>query len=533
MLSFKLNASVMAIEILRLRIRKKLLDNASLPVGICCSRMLTTGEVATALRPFYFSVHPDLFGKFPAERATNENSLQILSSYIENLQQNRPPRPANLRFFLRPVGQDTPVSRSESLKSVNIKLSHRDIRVAVKSILTSCELPTTYVDSRPLLSQESKTSSSQFRAWRPPPKYNYTADFHDQKKYSEEDVSQRVNEVKGSETLLNWLSRHVDSAKMKLQACEPVREEVSRLQEVLSRRLKAAEVSWECGWNITSFRGCLQALQALAEQHPEHLGVLEGRQIVFGSDTGVSRDGAILLNSAEVRHNWLDFIKNLSNQDKALSRLPHFEKALSQVLRDIKIVRRKFQPHQMATQYENNLRRLTTTLGDCHGRGGFPKNWPKSLSTFELVVETEAGPMMVSPTGQFILPCSCPSFLLVNFISENMGKALELLSKYKQEKEVEKELHKRCTDELGIIALDKDDCITPQKMIVCCTALLNKSNELKGFLDALYSVELETLKKVPYSLILLVHFVKPSDPWNDMTLLRKLILKDTPHIDSL
>lgn len=40
--------------------------------------------------------------------------------------------------------------------------------------------------------------------------------------------------------------------------------------------------------------------------------------------------------------------------------------------------------------------------------------------------------MMVSPTGQFILPCSCPSFLLVNFISENMGKALELLSKYKQ-----------------------------------------------------------------------------------------------------
>ena len=42
----------------------------------------------------------------------------------------------------------------------------------------------------------------------------------------------------------------------------------------------------------------------------------------------------------------------------------------------------------MAKQYENNLRRLTTTLGDHQGRYGFPKDWPESLSNYELVVET-------------------------------------------------------------------------------------------------------------------------------------------------
>jgi len=31
-------------------------------------RYLNSAEVSTALRPFYFNVHPDLFGKYPEER---------------------------------------------------------------------------------------------------------------------------------------------------------------------------------------------------------------------------------------------------------------------------------------------------------------------------------------------------------------------------------------------------------------------------------------------------------------------------------
>lgn len=42
----------------------------------------------------------------------------------------------------------------------------------------------------------------------------------------------------------------------------------------------------------------------------------------------------------------------------------------------------------MVKQYENNLRRLTTSLSDCQGKGGYPKHWPSSLSNYELVVET-------------------------------------------------------------------------------------------------------------------------------------------------
>ena len=31
-------------------------------------RMISNSEIATALRPFYFVVHPDLFGRFPEQR---------------------------------------------------------------------------------------------------------------------------------------------------------------------------------------------------------------------------------------------------------------------------------------------------------------------------------------------------------------------------------------------------------------------------------------------------------------------------------
>jgi len=36
--------------------------------GSIISRSISSGEVFTALKPFFFVVHPDLFGQFPKER---------------------------------------------------------------------------------------------------------------------------------------------------------------------------------------------------------------------------------------------------------------------------------------------------------------------------------------------------------------------------------------------------------------------------------------------------------------------------------
>lgn len=104
----------------------------------------------------------------------------------------------------------------------------------------------------------------------------------------------------------------------------------------------------------------------------------------------------------------LQLIKNIQKYDVVLLRLPAFEKAVSQVLLNIKVGRRcviqhinwvtvrlrvlymcrKFMPKVMVSQYEQQLQQLITTLSDYRGRRNYPKVWPTDLSTYEIVIET-------------------------------------------------------------------------------------------------------------------------------------------------
>lgn len=103
-----------------------------------------------------------------------------------------------------------------------------------------------------------------------------------------------------------YLDKHINEVHVKLEACRPIREEVEKLEKVLCNNLGLKDIVWDCGWNITHYRGCLLAFQALAEHHPELMEVLRNRTLVFANDTGISLEGNVMLNSGEVRHNWLD-----------------------------------------------------------------------------------------------------------------------------------------------------------------------------------------------------------------------------------
>ncbi|XP_033326960.1 T-cell activation inhibitor, mitochondrial isoform X2 [Megalopta genalis] len=445
-------------------------------------RALSTGEVSTALRPFYFTVHPDLFGQYPTQRTVNENSLKQLSSIIESLQQHKPIRPITLPFYLR--SKDEKEVKAGKFTLVQIQLKERDLRQTILSILKTCDLPTTFVDK---IEEQKPTKTNA----------NYKSKFWQRKGYAGENIDfseleddpiyasilmkRKINTE--PDTLKAYLDKHINEVHVKLEACRPMREEVQKLEKILCSKLGLKNIIWDCGWNIAHYRGCLLAFKALVEHHPEPMEVLKDRTLVFANDTGISLEGSVMLNSGEVRHNWLDLIKNVQKHDVVLLRLPAFEKAVSQVLLDIKVGRRKFMPKVMVSQYEQQLRQLTTTLSDYRGRRNYPKVWPTSLSAYEIVIEAEAGPLMLSPTGQFIVPSSCPSFLLVNFITENLEEATKRLHHYNNIKHVERELHNTAIKELGLIDLNKDDSITPDLMIQCCERLLLHKGVLAPLLE--------------------------------------------------
>ncbi|KAI5736919.1 hypothetical protein M8J76_008479 [Diaphorina citri] len=432
--------------------------------------------------------------------AVNETSLKTLSSVLEHLVNGRPPPPpTTLVFYLR--SKSKIVSRA-SLKQVRIRLAHKNVRDTVTTILSTCNLPTAYVDS---IVDKPK----------PKPQPRYTGHYNmgpqqqrQQYGYSEDasgnenpdlgrQMKDRIRKYKDSESLEQWVAKNCKEAREKLNRTKPVRELVEKLRLELCQLLELKGIKWDCGWDISHFKGCLVSFQTLCEHHRRDMEslkgrylvfgnttgvVLDGRYLVFGNTTGVVLDGTIVLNSGEVRHNWLDFIKNYWKDDQVLRTVPACEKAVSRVLRDIKIARRKFQPKKIVKDYENNLRRMTTSLSDYQGRYGYPKSWPMELSDYELVIESEAGPLMVSPTGQFIVPASCPPSLLVNFISDHLDQAKELLTLYEKNKHIERDLHSRVIQALSLASLQKDDSVHPALMIQSCQGLLEYQARLKPYL---------------------------------------------------
>lgn len=430
------------------------------------SRFLSSAEVSTALRPFYFSVHPDLFGKYPEQRKVNENSLQQLSALIEAQQSSRNVVIPVLPFYLRQKDMT-----EGNFKLVKIHLNSKDVRDTVVKILNACDISTNYVDKIPRRSSNINDRRKDLtKAYE-----EYNSEFQ-----KATEMKRKVDEKKAIDNIIEWIYENSDQGKKKYEMTRATREQVQSLIEHLCKTYGIKEVKYESGWNISHIRGALQSLASMASQYSKYMGNLKGRTIVLGQFTGVSLDGDVFLNIIDVRNEWLSLIKKVNLEDSALTEIPNYEKALSSILRDIHICRRKFMPKVSAAQYCSHLRQLITSIGDFYGCGKkVPESVPESLSKYEIVVEQEAGPLMLSPTGQFITPSSCPADELILFITNHLDEATQLLTEYSINKHVEKALFKEVKERFGLLELHKDDSITPGLMILCCQRLLTRIDKLE------------------------------------------------------
>ncbi|XP_026315453.1 T-cell activation inhibitor, mitochondrial isoform X2 [Hyposmocoma kahamanoa] len=434
------------------------------------SRCLSSAEVSTALRPFYFNVHPDLFGKYPEQRKTNEYSLQQLSAFLEAQQSKRSITIPPLSFYVRQ--KDMPEG---NFRLVKISLNSNDVRDTVVKVLNACDISTSYIDKIPRSTHKTEYSKSDVKAAYE----KYTNDFGT----IFNDIKRKVKEKKSASNLIEWIIENSAVAKEKYESTNATRKQVESLIERLCKNYGIKEVKYDSGWNISHIRGALQSLVSLSTQHSHHMDNLKDRTIALGQFTGVSLDGDVFLSIIDVRNEWLSLIKKVSQEDAALSMIPIYEKTLSSILRNIHVRRRKFMPKVSATQYCNHLRQLITSIGDFYGKGKkFSDLVPECLEKYEIVVEPEAGPLMVSPTGQFITPSSCPADELMAFIANHLDEATLLLTEYSINKHVERALYDEVKQRFELLDLRKDDSITPALMILCCQRLLTRKAHLNTLL---------------------------------------------------
>jgi len=435
----------------------------SLTPSLTSTRNLTAPEVTNALRPFYFLVHPDLFGKHPKAQHLNEKNLKTLKNYVDTLVIDRKrPNPKDVSFFIKPRSQEE--KERAILRSVGIRLKDSSIRGTVVTILKQAGLPTGYVDNI------TEASSNK-------PKESF--DWFD----SDEQVDPARGLVRFSATdtrqpFTSWLNINVVKARIRFAECEPIRLETERLQGEICDKFGMNDILWDCDWDTLNRRGSIEAFNYVATQHPDIQEQLIGRNLVFGKKSGISIRGDIVLYSGEVRTNWLNILKNSQNSYKLLSFLPLYERALSQSLFGIRLVEGS-DGTTLVEEYRVRIRKVVTTLSDYKCRNNLLDSLPRDLSDYRMCVESDACSLMLSPEGVFMIPASTPAFLILEFISASLEEASRRMKEYVSLAQEEQHLRTSCLNDLGLIQLDREDSISSSQMIRCCTAVLGRVNQLR------------------------------------------------------
>ncbi|XP_040851207.1 T-cell activation inhibitor, mitochondrial [Ochotona curzoniae] len=456
-----------------LRPLKRLCLRRMCPHSFLCSRALSGAEALNALRPFYFAVHPDFFGRHPREREVNENSLKRLSAYLENLQKPgfKSLKPTQLTFYIRETDQNLsegqePLSTS-GFRAVKFTLHTRDLLSTVLYILNSCSLSVehvqslnTHVRSQPL--KEAKRTPDRPIKWDKS-YYSFTG-FKD----PEQDLEQAS---RVETTLTSWLDNNGKYAVKKLKKSLPLRKELDRLKEELSHQLQLSDIRWQRSWGIAHRCGQLHSLGRLAQQNLETLKKAKGCTVVFTDRSGMSAVGHVMLGTMDVHHHWTKLFERLPSYFDLQRRLMLLEDQISYLLGGIQVVcTEELQPVLTLEEYYSVLdvfyNRLLKSRVPFH---------PRSLRGLQMILSSDRYAPSLHELGHFNIPILCDPANLQWFILTKAQQARENMKRKEELKSAERELVEALTRKFALEKVYKEPSISSAQMVDCCRRLLRQS----------------------------------------------------------
>uniref|UniRef100_A0A3B3ZMV2 Uncharacterized protein n=1 Tax=Periophthalmus magnuspinnatus TaxID=409849 RepID=A0A3B3ZMV2_9GOBI len=389
-------------------------------------RALSGAEAVNALRPFYFAVHPDFFGKHPKEREVNENSLKRLNGYLETLQRPgvRSVQPMKLTFYIR----DT------KFRPVTFTLYSNDVQSAVINVLRSCSLPHEHMKT-----QSTQRTSPQGTGPQGAQPF-YRPIKWDKSYYSFtgfRDPEQELQQAKRVEPTLLWLRKNEPEATKKHKASVPRRDELERLK-----------TEWQRSWGV-SHRYCqLQSLSRLSLQSPDALIPLQ----VFADESGMNASGHVMLGTMDVHHQWLKLKERISLLlGGAVVLLPD----------------RMGSEQPIAEHYSSLNAFHKRLLSDCM------RVHPRSLEGLGLVIDNRSMPSL-HELGHFLIPVTSDPAKLPSFLQSHAPEAL---------KREEERVTQQCLSSLSLHTLSKESSISSVQMSLCCGRLLDLRPPLLQGLD--------------------------------------------------
>ncbi|OCT75911.1 T-cell activation inhibitor, mitochondrial [Xenopus laevis] len=433
------------------------------------ARPLSGADAVTALRPFYFAVHPDFFGQHPMEREVNENSLKRLNGYLTSLQKpsQKSHKPAQLTFYVRETEPNTmndpDTIKTTGFRTVHFTLQTRDLLSTVLDILNSCSLSTAHVNTSEV-GMESKPHMGTKTAFDRPIKWDKTYYSFTGFKDPEEELeqAQRVET-----TIIPWLENNQSLANKKLTKSFPLREELERLKNELADQLQLSDIRWQRSWGVAHRCSQLHSLSRLIQQNPETLKMAKGRTLLFTDETGMNASGHVMLGTMDVHHQWAKLFERLSSYTYLERKLLHLQDRISHLLGGIEIVH--IEEQQSLLTIEEYYRMLETFYNKLLS-SRMPIH-PRSLRCLKMILQSDRFAPRLHEMGHYIIPTLCDPASLQWFLLTHSQQARENLKRKEELTFVEQELTTLCKDRSSLSRLYKEPSISCVQMIDCCKRL--------------------------------------------------------------
>ncbi|XP_067938327.1 T-cell activation inhibitor, mitochondrial-like isoform X2 [Watersipora subatra] len=437
-----------------------------------------TSKLQAILRPFVFSVHPDLFGQYPGPKSINEVSLKQLNEYVQASETDR--RGMSKRFlkFYQRVDQNVDSHNYGGLRLMKVKLNE-DLLQSVRSLLAEGHLPLEDIDN---YIEDWKLDSPSADNSRPIDwiQSHYFAATGRQCPFT--DVWEEIYKLKPAVSLHRWVSCNIKNAKRLDESSLALRRKCGALQEHLVNKYSLGSITWTCGWRGSHQLASLRKLDSLLDQQPDYAAIVSGRSITMGNESGVSMNGDIALCIDEVPEQWSEKLSTTASNDSYLQKIPEAEQQLSSLLNDIQIVRRIEPPVPMADIYYSSLASLVSRFGMARMMSSATPS--KSLGHIKLCVTGTAGDeMTLTPEGHISVPSHSPVWAVRSFIQDNERAAFEMAELYMKQKIKADKLANAVIEDYMLESLCVDNSVSYDKVIECCENLLSSSDSVRHMLQ--------------------------------------------------
>ncbi|ULT79948.1 hypothetical protein L3Y34_010505 [Caenorhabditis briggsae] len=431
-------------------------------------RCISSNEVAQALRPFLFLVHPDKYAKFPEIQTQNEKSLQIFNGYMNDLFPVSPSlKPTKVSFSIAD-------KQSTTFRKIHINLTGTDPAKIVREALESCELSTSELKfkNNGLAGGSKKQNSGGLG-------FNTTN--------VEEDLLRSYLKRKKATVITNLydsLTNQRDEAMRKKREAKTLRVSIQEDVSDLKYRTQLKDVVWQMHWEQSHMRRCIANVNRMLDQAvPETRIILEKaffkNVLRFGRGSFICCDGSIQLGADHVPEQWEQICQEYQIRKNQIPILKETAKQLEQTFGGAQILL----PHNKGLA--QTLTQLQTLTVRVWKKEALLRRVEDSAKNSMLEVVTSYDELAIGVDGRLYIPCNVDVPSLVQFLEENAEKAIELnrtMHHLNNELEFARD---ECIKELKLTGLKWEQAFSPEALLQCVYRLTHCSDEVRNLVSGL------------------------------------------------